>query len=50
MILNNPENYSNIRISARKTINEKYELQKLLNEQIVSLIAVKYELDKVLRI
>lgn len=34
LILNNPEKYSNIRISARKTIKEKYELQKLLNEQI----------------
>ena len=34
LILNNPENYSNIRTSARKTIKEKYELQKLLKEQI----------------
>ena len=34
LILNNQKNYSNIRTSARKTINEKYELQKLLNEQI----------------
>lgn len=34
LILNNPKNYSNIRISARKTIKEKYELQKLLKEQI----------------
>ena len=32
--LNNPENYSNIRTSARKTINEKFELKKLLNKQI----------------
>lgn len=29
LILNNPENYSNIRTSARKTINEKFELKKL---------------------
>lgn len=29
-----PEKYSNIRISARETIKEKYELQKLLKEQI----------------
>ena len=34
LILNNPENYSNIRTSARKTINEKFELKKLLNKQI----------------
>ena len=34
LILNNPKNYSNIRTSARKTIKEKYELQKLLKEQI----------------
>ena len=29
LILNNPENYSNVRTSARKTINEKFELKKL---------------------
>lgn len=34
LILNNPENYSNIRTSARKTINEKFELKNLLNKQI----------------
>lgn len=34
LILNNPENYSNIRISARKTIKEKFELRNLLNKQI----------------
>ena len=33
-VLEEPEKYSNIRISARKTIKEKYELQKLLKEQI----------------
>lgn len=33
-VLEEPEKYSNIRISARETIKEKYELQKLLNEQI----------------
>lgn len=32
--LEEPEKYSNIRISARETIIEKYELQKLLKEQI----------------
>lgn len=34
LILNNPENYSNIRTSARKTINKKFELKNLLNKQI----------------
>lgn len=34
LILNNPENFSNIRTSARKTINEKFELKNLLNKQI----------------
>ena len=34
LILNNPENYSNIKTSARKTINEKFELKNLLNKQI----------------
>ena len=33
-VLEEPEKYSNIRISARETIKEKYELQKLLKEQI----------------
>lgn len=33
-VLNEPEKFSNLRISARKTIKEKYELQKLLKEQI----------------
>ena len=33
-VLEEPEKYSNIRLSARKTIKEKYELQKLLKEQI----------------
>lgn len=33
-VLEEPEKYSNIRVSARKTIKEKYELQKLLKEQI----------------
>ena len=33
-VLEKPEKYSNIRISARETIKEKYELQKLLKEQI----------------
>ena len=34
LILNNPKNYSNIRTSARKTINEIFELKNLLNKQI----------------
>ena len=33
-VLEEPEKYSNIRISARETIKEKYKLQKLLKEQI----------------
>lgn len=33
-VLEESEKYSNIRISARETIKEKYELQKLLKEQI----------------
>lgn len=33
-VLEEPEKYSNIRISARETIKEKYKLQKLLKEHI----------------
>lgn len=33
-VLGEPEKYSTIRISARETIKEKYEMQKLLKEQI----------------
>lgn len=33
-VLNEPEKFSNLRISARETIKEKYKLQKLLKEQI----------------
>lgn len=36
-VLEEPEKYSNIRISARETINEKFELKKLLNKQIAFL-------------
>ncbi len=51
LILNNPKNYSNIRTSARKTINEKFELKKLLNKQIEFLNNCKvlyYMLEKFL--
>lgn len=33
-VLNEPEKFSNLRISARKTIEDKYELKNLLKQQI----------------
>jgi len=33
-VLNEPEKFSNLRIFARKTIEERYELKNLLKQQI----------------